>query len=271
MLLDSAARGRVLDVHQRRVPVDGLAEGRDVDVAVVGGVLDDVEVGAIDVVLEDALALGAERLGDEDAVTGGTPDAFGEERGLAECRGGVVHRAVGHVEAREFDEHRLVLEEHLEEPLGDFGLVLRVGGDELRALGDIVHERGDVVLVVAAAEELGQVVVGTEEALDVATSLLFRARGDAVVAVEPDRLGDVEQLLDRVGADGVEHRLRLVGVVWRVGTPVPASAAHAVSPERDVRAGRMCTSCECENMILPVPERAVDTHVRVLVGGVSGG
>jgi len=84
-------------------------------------------------------------------------------------------------------------------------------------------------VVVAAAQELREVVVRPERAVDRVPDRAFASSIDAELAVEPDRLGDVEQRRLVVGTDRREHRSRLgVGVrrVWAAVTSHGTVMSH---------------------------------------------
>ena len=228
-LLDHPAEGRGLRVDHHAVLADEVRESVDVDRAVVHRVGLDREVAPHDVVLQDLAAALGEVLGDEHPVAGRRPDTGGEGRGLAERRRRVVHRAVRHREPREFDQQRLVLEQRLEEPLCDLGLVLGVAGEELRAVGEVVDDRGDVVGVSPPAEELDEVVVALERRGDLPDEAPLVAGFDTERAVEPDRFGDVEQRLLALDADRLQHRVALGRRVRRERAP-PVTAHGYVPP-----------------------------------------
>ena len=104
----------------------------------------------------------------------------------------VVERGVGHLEAGELTDHRLVLEQHLEHALGELGLVRRVRGVELRTSRERPHDRGHVMVVGSAAREADEVVgaagSGAPATRMSATSSISRTpSGIASGSVEPDR------------------------------------------------------------------------------------
>ena len=68
------------------------------------------------------------------------------------CRA-VVHGGVGHLHGRQHRHLRLELEQVLQRALRDLGLVGRVGGQEFRALDQVIHRRRHVMLVGAGADE----------------------------------------------------------------------------------------------------------------------
>ena len=73
--------------------------------------------------------------------------------GRGDRRRALVERGVGDRQRGELGDRGLELEHHLQAALGDLGLVRRVRGQELRALGDRVDDRRHVVVVHPGAEE----------------------------------------------------------------------------------------------------------------------
>ena len=127
-------------------------------------------------------------------------------------RRAVVHRRIGDVGAQQPRDLALEFEQHLQRALRDLGLVGRVGGQELAALDQMVDARRHMVAVGAGAEEEGPVARRAilprqrcHMAFDRELARLIRQAGDR--AVEPRFGGNVdEQVVDRRGADGGEHR-----------------------------------------------------------------
>ena len=83
--------------------------------------------------------------------------AAGHQRRLGRRRPAVVVRGGDDVEAGELGQQRLVLVDALERPLGDLGLVRRVGRVPLAAEQHLVHDGRRPVAVGAGAEERGEV------------------------------------------------------------------------------------------------------------------
>ncbi len=75
--------------------------------------------------------------------------------------GAVIERGVGDLHARQPGDQRLELEQGLEHPLGDFGLVWGIGGDELRARCQGGSDRRNLVVIGAAPGEAHQIPPGT--------------------------------------------------------------------------------------------------------------
>ncbi len=107
---------------------------------------------------------------------------------------------------------RLVLEHHLQPPLGDLRLVGGVGGEELRALHQHVDKRRHVVVVHPRPQE-AELLLGA----DVARGQLAQVR--------------VHLLLGQPGGSSRARRRRTASGIWRSNsssteeTPIAASIA----------------------------------------------
>ncbi len=139
-----------------------------------------------------------------------------EVSGRGHGRRALVGGGVRDVEPGQLGDRGLVLEHHLQAALGDLRLVGRVGRQELRALGQHVDQRRDVVVVHARAEE-GELVLGADvargELAQVLEHLLLGlARGKVELAVQAHCLRDltVEDLLQGADADRGEHALQVL-------------------------------------------------------------
>ena len=193
--------------------------GRLADVVRVGdavGVrnLDDLEPEAGRVRLHDLPDLRVQRLREDDLRPAGR--VLRDVAGVRGHRRAVVPRGVGDVHTGELADHRLVLEDRLEDALAHLRLVRRVRGQELAAGEDRVHDRGHVVVVDPCAEErelLARVGIPPRKLFEMGDELRLRERRLEVERpVEADSLGDVlEELVDGRDPDCGEHRL-LVGV-----------------------------------------------------------
>ena len=126
----------------------------------------------------------------------------------------VVAGRVRHVHAGQLADHRLVLEDRLEDALAHLRLVGRVRGQELAAPEDVVDDGWDVVVVDAGADErelLAGVDVPRRELLQALDDLLLREWvAELERPVETNAGGDVpEELLDARDADRLQHRLAI--------------------------------------------------------------
>ena len=175
----------------------------------------------------DAQRVGVEGPGEEDA--GAVRGVDRHEHALGRRRRALVERGVGDVETGEARDLGLELEEGLERALARLALVGRVRGQELAAADELVDERRHEVVVRAGAGEARQLAGGpvrARELGELALKLEFARRGREIeVAPHPARLGDdLEELVDRRDAHGVEHLAALVGgdggVVHRVVAPL---------------------------------------------------
>ena len=139
----------------------------------------------------------------------------GHVNGLRQRGGAVIERGVRHSHAGQLAHHRLVLEEHLQNALGQLGLVGRVGRVELRAGGERPYDRGHVVVVRARPSETHEVVhvaVPRRESSKVRHELHL---GDALAhrepPIEPDGHRDlIEETIQGPHADRREHVVDLV-------------------------------------------------------------
>ena len=144
------------------------------------------------------------------------------QRGFGQRRGAVVDRRVRDVHAGQFRDHRLVFVDGPERPLAGFGLVRRVGGEELAAQDQVVDRARDVVVVGAGAEEahvgIGVGVLRRERA-HVTHQVHLGDRGTDGERPRQARLfrHPHEQVLDRSGADRPEH----LALFARGGRQVP--------------------------------------------------
>src|SRR5699024_6133601 len=94
-------------------------------------------------------------------------------------------------------------------------LVLRVRGEELRPVREVVDHRRYVVVVVTPPEKRREIVVAVEVELYLAADLALAARCDAELTVEANIFRNVEQLFLTLDADRVQHRRRLGVGMWR--------------------------------------------------------
>ena len=216
--------------------------------------LDDLEPEPRRVCLHDLAHLWIRRLRDDDLVAAGRV-----LRDVARVGGdarAVVAGGVRHVHPGELADGGLVFEDRLQHALAHLGLVGRVGGQELAALEDRIHDRRHVVVVHARAEEgqlTARVGVAPGELGDVCEHLLLRQRrGELELAAQADPLRQVaEELSDRADADRTEHRLP-VGVGEReervrhsgpVSAPAPAETAPPL-PAGSVHPTQVVSSVE---------------------------
>ncbi len=125
---------------------------------------------------------------------------------LGQGRAAVVEGGVGGFQAGQTADDGLVLEERLQGPLGAFGLVGGIGGVELGTAGQVVHRRGDYVVVVTAADKRNDAAVPRRHLVQPGQHLELRHSGREVEGSGPQRFRDrVEQVADAPGADGGKH------------------------------------------------------------------
>ncbi len=152
------------------------------------------------VVREDALFLPRKARGDEEPLA--LVDAAAEQEGFS-CRGrAVIEGRVGDIEARQLDPEALEFEEGAEHPLAGFGLVRRVGSEELAPGKDRVDRRRTVPgrdTASQEARELGERAVPVEDLVNVGDDFrLLQSCGD------PDPTD--ARLLRNVGEQSVDRR-----------------------------------------------------------------
>ena len=233
-VLDDAEEVRRLADEAGDRVVEEPGQGRAVDAAVPAeGDLDGLEAEVPDVGPDDLAVLRVERPGDEDLRPVGQP--VGHEDGLGRPGRALVERGVGDVEAGELADERLELEDDLERPLADLGLVGRVGCHELAPRAQGVDDRGDEMVVGAAAEE------GQEPRVGVPRRGLLHLPDEVELGHGPrqrevPRQADVlrdaaEEVRGRADADRGQHLLPVVVAEREI--------AHGLNPflstERKVR------------------------------------
>ena len=165
----------------------------------------------------------------------------GHQGGLGHGGAAVVEAGVGDVHAGELGDQGLVFEDGLEGALAGLGLVGGVGGVEFAAGGEVIDDGGDEVVVSACAEEagwsLGPLVRGGEGMERWVRRDLGERGGDVERAVQAEGGGHlVEELVEGVEADGVEHFARIGGGVEQVGH-AGSSQFSKIEPNRGVTAG----------------------------------
>ena len=150
----------------RREPVDGLAGH-------VAEAVDHIGIMRVQTAGNDRLAAPGHPPRHQHSLTG--------------RRRAVIHGGVGHLHAGQPAHLGLELEQNLQRALADLGLVRRVGGQELRALDQVIDARRHMVLVGAGADEerhraRGHVLVRQprEMPLDLEFALVRAQPGDAV-------------------------------------------------------------------------------------------
>ena len=148
---------------------------------------------------------------------------FGSRRTLVE------ERSVGNLEAREIDHHGLEVEERLQTPLRDLGLVRRVLRVPPRVFQDISqdHTRNDRV-VVPHPDVRAEDTIPRADLLQPPQKLVFgRGLWKVQRPVEPNRLRNrlVHQLVELGDTKGRQHLLDLVipGTDVAAAKPIPAT------------------------------------------------
>ena len=173
----------------------------------------DWEAVEVRVGLDDAAHLWVHRLAHQDAVCllGIAPSHHGSFR-RSSCA--VVHRSVGNVHARQLCNHRLILEDVVERALRYLSLVRRVRRQELRALDEVLHYAGSIVVVASCtgkADELPR-VVGCSQLFEEESQVSFReCFRQFVVSLELCGLRNVgKEVVNRLRASSLEHFLQVL-------------------------------------------------------------
>ena len=92
--------------------------------------------------------------------------------GLEQCSAAVVHGRIGDVGAKQLADDRLKLEDRLEGPLGELGLVGGIRGVELTARAQRVYRFRNKVVVETGADKVYQ--MGVELMLLILQMLLVK-------------------------------------------------------------------------------------------------
>ncbi len=158
-----------------------------------------------------------ERVGvDDEPILGDSGCSSREQHALDDRRRLVEHRRVRGVQACEVGDHGLKVEQRLQPPLRDLGLVGRVGGVPARVLEHVaLNDRGRDGAVVALPDHAAPhgVVVGERTQLGERLGFGRGSRQGAQRLLLADRVrhGGIHQGRERVVAEGVEHEpLRIV-------------------------------------------------------------
>jgi len=155
---------------------------------------------------EDFAMLGMDGGGDDSMGAAG--DARGHHDGFGGAGRAVVHAGVGDVHAGEFADHGLELEDGLQGPLRDFGLIRGVTGEEFAALDQGINDDRAIVTIAACAEKAGVtdcvLCTGLAEVIDdLALGHLARNVEVALQAVFLRNYG--KEIVDGACTDLVEH------------------------------------------------------------------
>ncbi len=137
-------------------------------------------------------------------------DRAGHQHRLGHGAGLLVQRGVGHVHAGKLAEQGLIFEKHLERTLRRLCLVRRVGGAELRLVGQLFHDGRDEVVRGAAPEKADQLLTGGvlfRQGADVGQQFHFAQAGRDVQGTGQTLRGGhvAKQILDLPDADDLEH------------------------------------------------------------------
>ena len=138
--------------------------------------------------------------------------------GFGRCGGAVVDGEVGHGETDQFADEALEFPHGLQHALAHFGLVGRVGGQELATRDQLEDRGGNVVSVEPRADEGGHASKGhvrTEQAARVGDDLfLGLRRAERQIILHSNVNGDVGK---QVVHGRVAHRTQHLGFASKVG------------------------------------------------------
>jgi hypothetical protein len=158
---------------------------------------------------------------DDRPVAAGLVGPAHQQHRLDHRRGLVQQRGVGHRQPGEVGDHGLEVQQRLQAPLGDLGLVGGVGGVPARGLQHVAQDdRGRVGVVVALADHLHGRGVAVREGAQLLEHLLL---AEGLRQVQRGALtdvgghGGVRQVVEAGAAHTGEHGLHGVGA----GTDVP--------------------------------------------------
>ena len=140
-----------------------------------------------------------------------------QQHGFGQRRRAVIVAGVAHLHSHQAANHRLVLEDRLQNTLAEFRLIGRIGGVEFAALEDVVDRRRNEVSVASRPQERRDIL---ETSIALSKSADFPAKFQLTQSVgkiqpgKPDIGGnDIEQFFQAVNADRLEHLSTvLVGV-----------------------------------------------------------
>ena len=209
-VLDGAVEVGLGEDRGAGVGVDRSAPGVEVGGAVEQRHLDDLDAVAVRVGAQRLQRVGVKPSGDHEPAAAVVE--LGEVSGGSERARPLVYRGVCDRQRGELADSGLVLEHHLQSALRYLRLIGGVGGEELRAVGQHVDQRGDIVVVHAGAQE-GELLLRADVALRelaevLVDVLLGQAGGQIQSAAQAHGLGDlaIEELLHGAHADRREHR-----------------------------------------------------------------
>ena len=179
----------------------------------------DGEAMEVRVSLDDATHLWVHRLAHQDAVCllGVAPSHHGSFR-RSGCA--VVHRGVCNVHARQLCNHRLILEDVVERALRYFGLIRRVGRQELRALDEVLHYAWRIVVVASCtgkADELHRIIRCGQLFEEESQVSLRESLRQFVVSLEARCLRNVgKEVVNRLRSGSLQHLLQVLLGVGKV-------------------------------------------------------
>ena len=215
-ILDHAKDVWIADDHAAYALVQMPCQGHLVKPAgFIPAQLDKRQTGeAIQIGPNDLTVLWMQRAGDQHPRAFGQ-NALGHENRLSARRRPIVHAGVGDFQAQQGSNQRLELENNLECPLADLGLIRRIGRGKLRPLYDLVnHDWHEVGIGSGSQKRPLRAVAGLlfgERSQTLGDFGLRQAGGKIKVGVLPQVLGQVaNQVLNRIHPQDGQHGLNIV-------------------------------------------------------------
>ena len=127
----------------------------------------------------------------------------------------VQHGGVGHIQARQVADHRLVIQQRFETTLADLGLVRRVGGVPGRIFENIPldHARNHRPVVSHADQRCANLILGRDPAEEIQSFGLGHGCAGVERRLLPDGCGQglAHEVLERLRAHNLEHFLDIGG------------------------------------------------------------
>ncbi|OIQ74731.1 hypothetical protein GALL_436090 [mine drainage metagenome] len=184
---------RILQQHRGVVGLRGLRRGAD----------DDLDPQRTRSRVQHLERLRQQVVGGVDAARRALAGAQRQRHRLGRSGGLVEHRRVGHVERGEVGDHGLEVDQRLQAPLADLGLVRRVRGVPGRVLEHVaLDDAGQHGPAVALADEIAHQPVAAGDLAQFGERAFLADRGGQIEIAAPAQ---------RVGYDRAQHRVE-VGV-----------------------------------------------------------
>src|SRR5262249_721415 len=168
---------------------------------------DDVELQVGEVGLDGLSVLRVDRAGDHGLVAA-SGETLGHQQSLDQSGGALVERRVGDIESGQKADVRLKLEDRLERPLRDLGLIRRVRRQPLRPIEHLIGDRRGGMGIEAGPQEerrLPSIRVPSSQRPEHAADLDLRQRGRQIRSLENGGRDRLEELVDGRDSDRGQH------------------------------------------------------------------